>query len=114
MPPKTIQQNKKAFEDMIRDIIRDEFRNFDTLERYTFQKKLQIFDGRNIQVGKTTGTKIATATDQKLSVYGVTPVVQQSKINDPSGQATDLDAEARTAINAILDAIEAFGITASS
>ena len=65
-------------------------------------------------VDKTTGTKIATATDQKLSVYGVTPVVQQSKINDPSGQATDLDAEARTAINAILDAIEAFGITASS
>lgn len=38
---------------------------------------------------------------------------QAAKINDPSGGATT-DAEARTAINAIIDALEAFGITASS
>lgn len=38
---------------------------------------------------------------------------QAAKINDPSGGATT-DAEARTAINAIIDALEAFGISASS
>lgn len=38
---------------------------------------------------------------------------QVAKINDPSGGATT-DAEARTAINAIIDALEAFGISASA
>lgn len=38
---------------------------------------------------------------------------QAAKINDPSGGATT-DAEARTAINAIIDALEAFGISATS
>ncbi len=42
-----------------------------------------------------------------------TPVSQQAKINDPSGGATT-DAQARTAIAAIIDALEAVGITASS
>ena len=82
-------------------------------ERYTFQKPLQILDGRNIQVGSGTGTKIGTEATQKLSVFGVTPVVQSSKISDPTGGVTT-DAEARARINAILDALEAFGITASS
>lgn len=39
-----------------------------------------------------------------------TPV---AKINDPSGGATT-DSQARTAINAIIDALEAFGISAST
>lgn len=38
---------------------------------------------------------------------------QAAKINDPAGGAT-VDAEARTAINAIIDALEAFGISASA
>ena len=38
---------------------------------------------------------------------------QVAKINDPAGGATP-DAEARTAINAIIDALEAFGISASA
>ena len=37
---------------------------------------------------------------------------QASKISDPSGGAT-VDAEARTAINDIIDAIEGFNISAS-
>ena len=45
-------------------------------------------------------------------LYGVTPVAQAAKINDPSGGAT-VDSEARTAINAIIDALEGIGITAS-
>ena len=40
-------------------------------------------------------------------------VVQAAKVNDPSGQASDLDAEARTAINAIIDVLEGLGAAAS-
>jgi hypothetical protein len=46
-------------------------------------------------------------------MYAVTPVVQAAHIADPAGGATQ-DAEARTAINAILVAIENIGITASA
>ena len=47
---------------------------------------------------------------EKLGV-AIAAVTTQSKINDPSGGAT-VDTEARTAINAIIDALEAFGLTA--
>ena len=50
----------------------------------------------------------------KLSVGTVsTPVTTQTHIADPSGGATT-DTQARTAINAILDVLEAYGLTASS
>lgn len=39
---------------------------------------IHLAEGGNIQVGTTTGTKIGTATNQKLGHYGVTPVVQPS------------------------------------
>jgi hypothetical protein len=38
--------------------------------------------------------------------------IQQAKINDPAGGAT-VDAEARTAINAIIDVLETFGFSAA-
>jgi hypothetical protein len=48
-----------------------------------------------------------------LGVWGVAPPASQpSKINDPTGQANDLDSEARTAINAIIDVIEGAGLAA--
>ena len=81
-------------------------------DRYTVQKDIQMFDGRNIQVAKGTGSSIGTETTQKLSVYGVTPVIQASNIANPTGGMV-VDAEARTAIDSILTAIEAFGITAA-
>lgn len=45
--------------------------------------------------------------------FGVSlaPVAQQATISDPSGGATQ-DAEARTAINAIIDRLQAFGFIA--
>jgi hypothetical protein len=48
----------------------------------------------------------------KLGV-GKVPVVTQTHIADPSTGAT-VDSQARTAINAILDVLEAFGLTATS
>ncbi len=80
-------------------------------DRYIFQKNIQIMDGRNIQFALGTGTKIGTATTQKISVYGVMPIVQAGAISGPSGGAT-VDSQARTAINSIITAIKNFGITA--
>ena len=82
-------------------------------KRVSFEGDIAIREARDIALGTTTGTKIGTATGQKVGFYNATPVVQQGKIGDPSGGATT-DAEARTAINSIIDALEALGITASS
>ncbi|MCH7539864.1 MAG: hypothetical protein IH999_05630 [Proteobacteria bacterium] len=48
-----------------------------------------------------------------VTVSYTTGWVQQAKINDPSGGAT-VDSEARTAINAIIDALEAIGISSAA
>lgn len=52
-------------------------------DRFVFEKKLQMLDGRNIQTGKTTGTIIGTeggASGQKLGFFATTPVVQQTGV----------------------------------
>jgi len=100
----------------IRGIIKQEFEEFLATDRYIFHKNVQFLDGRNIQVGRTTGTRIGTGTDQKLSVYGVTPVVQAGAISapsSPSGSYVQAEIQSlETAINAIRTAIKNFGITA--
>lgn len=76
----------------------DERQQFETLkaivyalvrsDRLTFEKHLQLLDGRNIQLGTTTGTKIGTATDQKLGFYGIAPVAQQVRPTDAASIIT--------------------------
>ena len=95
----------------VREIIAEVLRDFILTDRYAFQKLIQIFDGRNIQLGLGTGTKIGTAITQKIGLYGITPVIQASAITAPTGGAT-IDAEARTAINSIRTALTNIGITA--
>ena len=68
MPPLNEQQ--------VRAIIRNELQQFLGSDRYTFHKIVQFLDGRNIQLGKSIGTKIGTAVDQKLGLWGATPVIQ--------------------------------------
>lgn len=63
--------------------------------------------------GTTTGTKIGTATTQKIGFWNVTPVVQQAHIADPTAGAV-IDAEARTAIDSILAQLATTGMQASS
>lgn len=72
---------------------------------------LTLSDAVNIAVNATTGTKIGTATTQKLGFFNATPIVQVSAISAPSGGAT-IDAEARTAINSIRTALTNLGLTA--
>ena len=100
-------------EEQIREIIRDELSSLIRSERYTFQKNIQIFDGRNIFFSSGVGTIIGTVS-QKFAFHNATPTIQQSKVSDPSTQANDLDSEARTAINAIIDVLEAKGLSATS
>ena len=83
------------------------------IDKFLFKKNLQIFDARNIQVGRENGCKIATASDQKLGFYGKTPVDQPATIADPSGGGT-VDTQARTALIAALNALKEMGLIASS
>jgi hypothetical protein len=69
----------------IREMIREELNSLIKSDRFTFEKLIQILDGRNIQLGRTTGTKIGTATDQKIAFYGITPVIQQSSTGEEVG-----------------------------
>lgn len=85
--------------------------DFVGVDKYTFQKHIQVFDGRHIQVGKGTGTKIGTEATQKLGFYGATPVDQPATISDPSGGVTQ-DAQARNAIDAIIDRLQELGLIA--
>src|SRR3990167_8084793 len=62
----------------IREIIREELGKLEKSDRYTFSKLIQILDGRNIQLGQTTGTKIGTSATDKLGFYNKTPIIQRS------------------------------------
>ncbi len=98
-------------EEQIRQIIKEELANLIKIDKYVFNKNIQIMDGRNIQVGRTTGTIIGTETDQKIGIYGNTPVIQAGAITKPTG-GSNIDPQARTAIDDLIDKIKAFGITA--
>ena len=65
---------------------------------------------KNIITDTTTGTQIGTGATQKLGFWGVTPVVQQAHITDPTESGASLD----EAVTAILLALEIVGILASS
>jgi hypothetical protein len=50
--------------------------------RISNDRSITVSDGGNVVLGTTTGTKIGTATTQKLGFFGVTPVVQQTELTD--------------------------------
>lgn len=83
----------------------------DRTDRYRFEKVIEIPSGINIAILGPDGMKIGTSTTQKIGFFNKTPVAQQATIADPSGGITQ-DAEARTAINSILDVLDALGFTA--
>lgn len=96
--------------------------HFEKSDRYTIQKDIQLFDGRDIQLGKSRGTMIGTAgrtggtsNSQKLGFFGKTPAVQQAAITAPNAQGAiynQTDAETlRTAINSIRTVLQTLGLT---
>ena len=78
-------------EQQVRQIIRDELGDLLRSDKYLFQRHIQMFDGRNIQTGRTTGTKIGTSTLQKIGFYGVNPVTQPDLLTDPVTQGATYD-----------------------
>lgn len=84
-------------------------------DRFILMRTLQMQDGRNVLVGRGTGTKIATAADQKLGFYGATPVIRPSAIGAAAAQGatynqTDVQSIA-TAVNSVRTALTALGLT---
>lgn len=100
----------------VRALIREELQTLIRSDRFTFEKLIQILDGRNIQLGTSTGTKIGTASNQKIAFYGATPVIRASAISAPSTPSvTYSSTEAQSAVDAInllRTAVKNFGITA--
>lgn len=82
-------------------------------DTFTLERDVVMADGKNIATNATTGSSFGNAITEKISFYGVAPVVQQSHVIDPSGGGT-VDAESRTAINAILVTLETYGWHATS
>lgn len=72
---------------------------------------LDLKDG-NCVLSATTGTKWGTATTQKQSWFNAVPVVQALAVADAAGGAT-IDAEARTALNALLARMRTYGLIAT-
>ena len=98
-------------EELMRRIFREEIAKFMLSDRFFFNRDLKLQDGTNIIFASGVGTKIGTATTQKLAFFGTTPAAQQASIADPSGGGT-IDTQARTAINSILDVLDVYGLTA--
>lgn len=74
------------------------------------------FDTSDLEVLDTLSAMTASAAELNLLAgagAAVASGTQAAVISDPTGGATT-DAEARTAINAIIDALQAFGIVATS
>ena len=61
--------------------------------------------------GTLRGLRIGGAATSLLGFYGATPVDQPATITDPTGGGT-IDAEARTAINIIIDRLQELGLIA--
>jgi len=99
-------------EERIREIIREELANFVFVDRLLVHKNVQILDARNIQLGKTNGTKLGTEATQKLAFFGSVPVVQQSAIAAASG-GTPADIEVRAVVVLILTALRNLGLIAT-
>ena len=85
-------------------------------DRKVFRKKVELFDGNNIITSTDTGSSFGDSTSQKVSVYGVTPVIQQNAIASPTSPGgVYSQAEMVSLYNAIIslrNAIKNFGITA--
>lgn len=97
-------------------------RNHNTNEYTFYPTHLEFNEARNIKVGTTTGTKIGTATTQKLGFYNATPVVQPTGIADIDASTVDgtygaeeqaVIGDLRTKVNSIISKLESLGLIAT-
>jgi len=96
-------------DEQVREIIRQELA-FMLGDKYVFSRLTQILDGRNIQLGKGTGTKIGTENTQKIGLFGVTPVVQPSNVTNASVTIESVTSQ----FNGLLSRLRNLGVIDSS
>lgn len=101
----------ESTEQQIRKIVQEEIQSLFKIDKFTFERSIQILDARNIQLGRTTGTKIGTGTDQLIGFYNTTPVNQPDTVADASGGVT-VDTQARATIATIIDRLQELGLIA--
>lgn len=102
--------------EQVRQIIREELGDLIKSDRLTVARLLQFLDGRNIQVGKTTGSKFGTEAAQKIAFHGIAPCIQASAISAPATQGVGyVQADVQsivTAVNLIRTVLVNKGFTA--
>jgi hypothetical protein len=76
--------------------------------RISSNRAITVSDGGNVVLGTTTGTKIGTATTQKLGFYNATPVVQPTAVADATDAASVI-----TQLNALLSRMRDLGLIAT-
>jgi hypothetical protein len=76
--------------------------------RISNNRAITVSDGGNVVLGTTTGTKIGTATTQKLGFYNATPVVQPAAVANATDAATVI-----TQLNDLLAKLRTLGIIAT-
>jgi len=84
--------------------------NFDRVN-FRWASNEFIIDAEAGGTGTLRGIKIGSATSSLLGFYGATPVDRPATVADPTGGGT-IDAEARTAINDIIDRLQELGLIA--
>lgn len=103
-------------EQQVKDIINRHLAYILKHDKVVFSELVQFLDGRNIQLGRTTGTQIATDIDQKLGFFGEVPVVQQGAVSTPSSAgAVYSQSQVQSivdAVNQIRVALQNLGLTA--
>jgi hypothetical protein len=96
------------------------FRVYNTYTSATSHERLNIAWASNICTietdkgsagGTLRGLRIGGATTSLVGFYGATPVDRPDTVADPTGGST-IDAEARTAINTIIDRLQELGLIA--
>ena len=100
----------------VRRIIGEELSRFSFSDRFVSPKTIQILDGRNIILGKGTGTRFGTETSQRIGFWNMTPITQPTAIsapNAPGGIYSQSEAQSmETAVNAIRTRLTNLGLTA--
>lgn len=100
-------------EQKVREIIREELAFMVKNKKIVLPYPTQVLDGNDITLGQNIGTRIGTATTQKLGVFGKTPRIQYPFPGYPTGGAV-IDNEARSAASDSINVLIEFGFIAPS
>ena len=92
---------------MISGILKSITSGFTTTGNLGVNGHLTLADDKHIILAGTKGSKIGTATSQKLGFYGANPVDQPATVTDGSDAAST-----QAAVNAVIDRLQELGLIA--